>query len=215
MGSKMLTGSMLVIGPILAIIMLFLEPGGTTEEASFSETAQNLLGSTTLGGITGIGWTVAALAITVGTAYLARSMQGQQKPGSDLAGLASVLALLSAAIIAVEYGLHNVVYDSGWTDQGGDAANAIAIGEAMFRGMFTFMAAASLLLGIAIFLQKNLNHIAGGITALFGALLLLGWTLPFESGILDFVGFIGFLGWPIMTIVLGILMILSARKEAN
>ena len=215
MGSKMLTGSMLVIGPILAIIMLFLEPGGTTEEASFSETAQNLLGSTTLGGITGIGWTVAALAITVGTAYLARSMQGQQKPGSDLAGLASVLALLSAAIIAVEYGLHNVVYDSGWTDQGGDAANAIAIGEAMFRGMFTFMAAASLLLGIAIFLQKNLNHIAGGITALFGALLLLGWTLPFESDILDFVGFIGFLGWPIMTIVLGILMILSARKEAN
>ena len=144
-----------------------------------------------------------------------RSKQGQQKPGSDLAGLASVLALLSAAIIAVEYGLHNVVYDSGWTDQGGDAANAIAIGEAMFRGMFTFMAAASLLLGIAIFLQKNLNHIAGGITALFGALLLLGWTLPFESDILDFVGFIGFLGWPIMTIVLGILMILSARKEAN
>ena len=215
MESKMLTGSMLVIGPILAIIMLFIEPGGTTDEASFSDTAQNLLDSATLGQITGVGWTVAVLAITVGTAYLARSMQGQQKPGSDLAGLASVLALLSAAIIAVEYGLHNVVYDSGWTDQGGDAANAIAIGEAMFRGMFTFMAAASLLLGIAIFLQKNLNHIAGGITALFGALLLLGWTLPFESDILDFVGFIGFLGWPIMTIVLGILTILSARKEAN
>ena len=215
MGSKMLTGSMLVIGPILAIIMLFIEPGGTTDEASFSDTAQNLLDSATLGQITGVGWTVAVLAITVGTAYLARSMQGQQKPGSDLAGLASVLALLSAAIVTVEYGLHNVVYDSGWTDQGGDAANAIAIGEAMVRGMFTFMAAASLLLGIAIFLQKNLNHIAGGITALFGALLLLGWTLPFESDILDFVGFIGFLGWPIMTIVLRILMILSARKEAN
>ena len=215
MGSKMLTGSMLIIGPILAIIMLFIEPGGTTDEASFSDTAQNLLDSATLGQITGVGWTVAVLAITVGTAYLARSMQGQQKTGSDLAGLASVLALLSAAIVAVEYGLHNVVYDSGWTDQGGDAANAIAIGEAIFRGMFTFMAAASLLLGIAIFLQKNLNHIAGGITALFGALLLLGWTLPFESGILDLVGFIGFLGWPIMTIVLGILTILSARKEAN
>ena len=214
MGSKMLTGSMLVIGPILAIIMLFIEPGGTTDEASFSDTAQNLLDSATLGQITGVGWTVAVLAITVGTAYLARSMQGQQKPGSDLAGLASVLALLSAAIIAVEYGLHNVVYDSGWTDQGGDAANAIAIGEAMFRGMFTFMAAASLLLGIAIFLQKNLNQIAGGITALFGALLLIGWILPFESEILDTVGFIGFLGWPIMTIVLGILTILSARKEA-
>ena len=215
MGSKMLTGSMLIIGPILAIIMLFIEPGGTTDEASFSDTAQNLLNSATLGQITGVGWTVAVLAITVGTAYLARSMQGQQKPGSDLAGLASVLALLSAAIVAVEYGLHNVVFDSGWTEQGGDAANAIAIGEAVFRGMFTFIAAASLLLGIAIFIQKNLNQIAGGITALFGALLLIGWILPFESEILDFVGFIGFLGWPIMTIVLGILTILSARKEAK
>ena len=215
MGSKMLTGSMLVIGPILAIIMLLIEPGGTTEEASFSDTAQNLLDSSTLGEITGLGWTVAVLAITVGTAYLARSMQGQQKPGSDLAGLASVLALLSAAIVAVEYGLHNVVFDSGWTEQGGDAASAIAIGEATFRGMFTFTAAASLLLGIAIFLQKNLNQIAGGITALFGALLLIGWILPFESEFLDTVGFIGFLGWPVMTIVLGILTILSARKEAT
>ena len=32
----------------------------------------------------------------------------------------------------------------------------IAIGEAIFRGMFTFMAASSLLLGIAIFMQKNI-----------------------------------------------------------
>ena len=194
--------------------MLLIEPGGTTESASFSDTAQNLLDSPTLGGITGVGWTVAALAITVGTAYLARSMQGEQKPGSDLAGLASVLALLAAAIVAVDHGLHNVVFDSGWTEQGGDAANAIAIGEAVFRGMFTFIAAASLLLGIAIFIQKNLNQIAGVITALFGALLLVGWILPFESEILDFVGFIGFLGWPIMTIVLGVLTILSARKDA-
>tara|TARA_B110000116_G_C16709660_1_gene523834 strand:- start:390 stop:1046 length:657 start_codon:yes stop_codon:yes gene_type:complete len=215
MGSKMLTGSMLVIGPILAIIMLFIEPGGTTESASFSDTAKNLLGSPTLGGITGVGWTVAALAMTVGTAYLARSMQGEQKPGSDLAGLASVLALLAASIVAVDYGLHNVVFDSGWTEQGGDAANALAIGEAIFRGIFTFTAAAALLLGIAIFLQKNLNQIAAVIYALFGALLLVGWILPLESEILDFVGFIGFLGWPIMTIVLGILTILSARKKQS
>ena len=78
MGSKILTGWMLVIGPILAVIMLFIEPGGTTEEASFSQTAQNLLESTTLGGITAIGWTIAALAITIGTVYLARSMQGEE-----------------------------------------------------------------------------------------------------------------------------------------
>ena len=57
MGSKMLTGSMLVIGPILAIIMIIIEPGGTTDESSFSVQVQNLLDSPTLGGITGVGWT--------------------------------------------------------------------------------------------------------------------------------------------------------------
>ena len=61
MGSKILTGSMLVFGPILAIIMLAFEPGGVTEEASFSVIAQNLLDNSTLGGITTVGWAVALL----------------------------------------------------------------------------------------------------------------------------------------------------------
>ena len=213
MGSKMLTGSMLIIGPILAIIMLIVEPGGTTDEASFSVTAQNLLDNSTLGGITGIGWTWALIAATIGTAYLARSMQGEQKPGSDLAGLASVLAFLSAGIVAVTSGLNMVVFDSGWTDQGGDAANSLAIGEAAFRGMFMFTGAASLLLGIAIFRQKNLNHIVGIVTGVFGALLLAGWILPIENEAFGLIGFIGFLGWPIMTIVLGVLTIRQARSE--
>ena len=213
MGSKMLTGSMLVIGPILAIIMIIIEPGGTTDESSFSVQVQNLLDSPTLGGITGVGWTWALLAVTIGTAYLARSMQGEQKSGSDLAGLASVLAFLSAGIVAVTSGLNTVLYDSGWTDQGGDAATSLAIGEAAFRGMFMFTGAASLLLGIAIFRQKNLNHIAGAVTGLFGALLFGGWIIPGSNDVLGMIGFIGFLGWPIMTIVLGILTIRQARSE--
>ena len=213
MGSKMLTGSMLVFGPILAIIMLAFEPGGVTEEASFSVIAQNLLDNSTLGGITTMGWAVALLSTTVGTAYLARSMQGEQKLGGNLAGLAGVLAFLSAAIVAVTSGLEMSAFDSGWADQGGDASNALAIGEATFRGMFMFIGATNLLLGIAIFRQKNLNQIAGVITAIFGALLLLGWVLPFESEAFGMVGFIGFLGWPVMTVVLGILTILQARSD--
>ena len=211
MGSKMLTGSMLVIGPILAIIMLFLEPGGTTDSDTFAVAVQGLLDNSTLGEITAVGWTVAMLAITIGTAYLSRSMQGEQKLGSDLAGLASVLAFLSAGIVAVGSGLNMAIFDSSWTNQGGDATNAVAIGEAIFRGVFMLAGATSLLLGIAIFRQKNLNQIAGGITGLLGALLLLGWIIPGDSEILGLIGFIGFLGWPIMTVVLGILTILQAR----
>ena len=213
MGSKMLTGSMLVIGPILAIIMLFLEPGGTTDEESFAIIAQNLQDNSLLGGITTVGWIVAILAITIGTAYLARSMQGEQKLGSDIAGLAAVLSFLAAGIVAVTGGLDMSAFDTGLAEQGADASTAIAIAEAIFRGMFMLTGAASLLLGIAIVRQKNLNLIAGGFTALFGALLLIGWILPIENEAFGLVGFIGFLGWPIMTIVLGILTIRQARSE--
>ena len=213
MGSKMLTGSMLGFGPILAIIMLFVEPGGTTDEESFNVMAQNLLDSPTLGGITTVGWTIAVLGMTGGTAYLARSMQGEQKVGSDLAGLAVVLSFLAAGIVAVTAGLEMSAFDTGLADQGADASIALAIGEAMFRGMFMLTGAASLLLGIAIVRQKNLNQIAGGLTGLFGALLLLGWVIPIEGEAFGMVGFIGFLGYPIMTIVLGVLTIMQARSE--
>ena len=42
MGSKMLTGSLMFFGPILVIIMVFVEPGGM-DEANFAVAAQNAL----------------------------------------------------------------------------------------------------------------------------------------------------------------------------
>ncbi|GIS64886.1 MAG: hypothetical protein CM1200mP3_11340 [Chloroflexota bacterium] len=63
-------------------------------------------------------------------------------------------------------------------DQGADASIALAIGEAMFRGMFMLTGAASLLLGIAIVRQKNLNQIAGGLTGLFGGYYCLAGLFP-------------------------------------
>ena len=149
---------MLVFGPLLGIIMLFVEPGGT-DEAKFAVAAQKMLDNSTLTSISGVGFTVAMLAVTIGTAYLARSMQGEQKPGSDLAGLASVLALLSAAVVIVSSGIEMAMVDTNWVDKGGDVNTAMAIGEAIGGNAFLLMGAAALLLGIAIFRQKNLNQI--------------------------------------------------------
>ena len=213
MGSKMLTGSMLVFGPLLGFIMVFVEPGGT-DQAQFAVAAQKMIDNSTLASISGLGFTVAILAITIGTAYLARSMQGEQKPGSDLAGLASVLALLSAAVIIVSSGIEMAMLNTNWVDRGGDINTAIAIGEAIGVTAFLLMGAAALLLGIAIFRQKNLNQIVGGITALFGGCLLAGWIFPTagSDNITGLIGFIGFLGWIIMTLVLGGLTIKQARN---
>ena len=93
MGPKMLTGSMLVGGPLLGIIMVFLEPA-VGEDVSFVVADQQVLENSTQAIISILGFAVALLAITIGTAYLARSMQGEQKPGFDLRGIGISLSPL-------------------------------------------------------------------------------------------------------------------------
>ena len=112
-----------------------------------------------------------------------------------------------------------------WVDKGGDVNTAYAISEGIFSGMFLLIGGTMLLLGIAIIRQKNLHQIVGGITGLSGALLLVGVLMPSgdpgaaSTSSTEAIGgtlwFIGFLGWIIMTMALGILTILSARKNAT
>ena len=99
MGSKMLTGSMMLGGMILGFITTFLETS-TSETDSFAVAAQQLIDSSMQSALSGTVFTISILATLIGTAYLARSMQGENRPGSDIAGLASVLAFLAAAIPA-------------------------------------------------------------------------------------------------------------------
>ena len=79
----MLTGSMLLGGMILGIIMVFVEPS-VSESDSFAVAIQQLLDNSTQARLAGVGFTIAILGALIGIVYLARSMQGEQKPGSDL-----------------------------------------------------------------------------------------------------------------------------------
>ena len=224
MGSKMLTGSMLLGGMLLGIIMVFVEPS-VSDTDSFAIAVQQLLDNSTQARLSGVGFTIAILGALIGTAYLARSMQGEQKPGSDLAGLASVFAFLAAAVVTASAGIQLSLMDASYTDRGGDVANAYAISEGLGFSMFGLLGAAMFLLGIAIVRQKNLNQIVGGLTALSGAFFLFGMLMPSgdpglaETSTTEAIGgiswFIGFLSWIIMTMTLGILTILSARKNAT
>ena len=217
----MLTGSMLLGGMILGIIMVFVEPS-VSESDSFAVAIQQLLDNSTQARLSGVGFTIAVLGALIGTAYLARSMQGEQKPGSDLAGLASVFAFLAAAVITVSAGIQLSLMDASYADRGGDVANAYAISEGLGQSMFGLLGAAMLLLGIAIVRQKNLNQIVGGLTALSGAFFLFGMLMPSgdpglaETSTAEAIGgiswFIGFLSWIIMTMVLGGLTIKQARN---
>ena len=221
MGSKMLTGSMMLGGMILGFIMTFLETS-TSETDSFAVVAQQLIDSPMQTALSGTVFTISILATLIGTAYLARSMQGENRSGSDIAGLASVLAFLAAAILLVSSGLQNSLLDTSYTERGGDPAVVYAISEGIAHSSFSLIGASILLLGIAIVRQKNLKLILGAFTGLFGLLLLIGGVIPAGDPGLDsttaieavggILWFIGFLGWFVTTMVIGGFIIKQARS---
>ena len=215
--SKTLIGWMLVLGPIAGVILILLEPSAASED--FAVNIQASLDNPTLARVTAIGFSVALSIIFIGTIFFARSMAEAQKPGSNLAAIGSLLALFSAVAFSISSAIHLVVLQPSFVANGGNTVQTYAISEAIFNGTFLISGSYLLLIGIAIVKQQNLNQIAGWITALFGTCLIIGAVLPSDDPGLEttttlaaiggIIWFIGFLGWPIITLVLGILVLRS------
>ena len=212
--SKKLIGSFMLAGPLLAIASMFLDPPGGDDE-TFAQTLQGMAENYTIASISMVVWFVAIMIIFIGIYYLARSMQGENKPGSDLAGLASIFALLIAGIAMVSSGMELTVTEreSSWVTSGGDVLSAYAISEAIFRSVFVFDGVVMLLLGLAIVKQKNLSPIVGGFFAFFGACVLFGGMFSEGDNWAGMIWFIGFLGFPLTTIATGFLILKSAIKS--
>ena len=214
--SKRLIGLFMFLGPILAIIMIILEQAyGRGGDSSFAEQLKTMSDNYALATIGSIGFAIAILAIFIGIHGLARSMQGENKPGSDLAGLASIFAILIAGIYMVSLGLELIATEKGseWVKQGGDAINAFTISEAITRSIFVIDGLVMLFLGLAIFRQKNFNLIVGGLFTVFGVCVLLGSMLSAGDNWAGMIWFIGFLGFPIMTAVIGFLTLRQVRNK--
>tara|TARA_Y100001970_G_scaffold193635_1_gene235311 strand:- start:9637 stop:10296 length:660 start_codon:yes stop_codon:yes gene_type:complete len=217
MVSKSIIGWMLILGPIAAAILIFLEPRASSEV--FADSLQVKLDNLTLARVTAIGFSVALSIIFIGTIFFARSMAEAQKPGSSLAAIGSLLALFSAVAFSISSAIHLVVLQPSFVANGGNTVQTYAISEAIFNGTFLISGSYLLLIGIAIVKQQTLNQIAGWITALFGICLIIGAVLPSDDPSLEttttlaaiggIIWFIGFLGWPIITLVLGILVLRS------
>ena len=215
--SKRLIGLFMFLGPILAIIMIILEQAyGRGGDSSFAEQLKAMSDNYALATIGSIGFAIAILAIFIGIYGLARSMQGENKPGSDLAGLASIFAILIAGIYMVSLGIELVATEkeSGWMTEGGDPINAFALSEAITRSIFVFDGLVMLFLGLAILRQKNFNQIVGGFFTFFGVCVLLGGMLSAGDNWAGMIWFIGFLGFPIMTSVTGFLTLMQVRKSS-
>ena len=214
--SKRLIGLFMLIGPILAVIMIILEQAyGRGGNSSFAEQLKTMSDNYALATIGSIGFSIAILAIFIGIHGLARSMQGENKPGSDLAGLASIFAILISGIYIVSLGLELIATEkaSEWVKQGGDAINAFAISEAISRSIFVIDSLVMLFLGLAILIQKNMSKIVGGLFTFFGVCVLFGGMLSVGDNWAGMIWFIGFLGFPIITAVTGFLILWQARKN--
>ena len=189
--SKKLIGSFMLAGPFLAIASLFLDPPGGDDE-TFAQLLQGMAENYTIASISVVVWFVAIMIIFIGIHYLARSMQGENKPGSDLAGLASIFALLICGVVMVATGIELTATERGssWVTSGGDVLSAYAISQAISRSIFVFDGVVMLLLGLAIVKQKNLSPIVGGLFAFFGSGVLFGGI--FSAGD-NWAGFIWFM----------------------
>ena len=212
--SKKLIGSFMLAGPFLAIASLFLDPPGGDDE-TFAQLLQGMAENYTIASISVVVWFVAIMIIFIGIHYLARSMQGENKPGSDLAGLASIFALLICGVVMVATGIELTATERGssWVTSGGDVLSAYAISEAIFRSIFVFDGVVMLLLGLAIVKQKNLSPIVGGFFAFFGACVLFGGMFSEGDNWAGMIWFIGFLGFPLITATTGFLILRSAIKK--
>ena len=212
--SKNLIGSFLLAGPFLAFASLVLfSPGG--DDQTFAQELQGMSENYTLASISMMLWFVAIMIIFIGIHSLARSMQGENKPGSDLAGLASIFALLICGVVMVATGIELTATERGssWVTSGGDVLSAYAISQAISRSIFVFDGVVMLLLGLAIVKQKNLSPIVGGFFTFFGVCVLFGGMFSEGDNWAGMIWFIGFLGFPLMTAATGFLILRSAIKK--
>tara|TARA_B100000131_G_C17991201_1_gene562652 strand:+ start:290 stop:943 length:654 start_codon:yes stop_codon:yes gene_type:complete len=215
--SKNLTGMFMFLGPILAVIMIIIEQAyGRGLDSSFAEQLKAMSDNYALATISSVGFSIAVLTIFIGFYGLARSMQGENKRGSDLAGLASIFAILIAGIYMVSLGLELIATEkaSEWTEQGGDAITAFSISEAILRSIFVLDSLVMLFLGIAILIQKNMSKVVGGLFTLFGICVLFGGIFSEGDNWAGMLWFIGFLGFPIITCITGFITLRQARKNS-
>tara|TARA_B100001142_G_scaffold302113_1_gene328381 strand:- start:2128 stop:2799 length:672 start_codon:yes stop_codon:yes gene_type:complete len=215
--SKKLIGYLILVGPLLAIASMFIEPGSLDDSATFADQIQAQADNYAIATISMITWSVGILITFIGIHYLARSMQGEDKPGSDLAGLASIFALLAAGVTMVAIGIDTTIgeKESSWIKEGGDIINATAISAAIARSVFIFNGVIMLFLGLSIVKQKNLSPIIGGLFTFLGACVLFGGIFSSGDNWAGMIWFVGFLGFPLVTVATGILTVRSAGKDVS
>lgn len=213
MSSRSLTGWLLIAGPVLTFVVIGLlyssligdqetPESSVREMMAKPELARLLLGLGSLVFVT----------IFVGLTLLARSMQGDDKPGGAYASLAGIIFVALAAVGIAAIGLSAAALgfatDTALATGQALAVTLEAVSIGMFVGLWFFWGIGSLLLGGAMLMQKNFHIAIAGIFVLFGLYAVIGSLVELNEP--DIVGFVI---WIAMTLVVATVGVLTLREK--
>jgi hypothetical protein len=209
MNSKTLTGTLLIIGPIIMAVTIFAGfPGNSGNEdwvtADYiTEIAANI-------GLHKTGTLVelaAIIAMMTGWIFLAQSMHQNGKPGSLFGKVATILPLICLPIAVASSGLAMSV---AWAIEDNlmtEAGMLWGAAEGMSTTVFNVVGISWILLGIGIILQKNLHLVLAILLIIIGAAMFL---MNIVGGFLWIPGFLGFL---ILSLATGILTVINRNTD--
>ena len=211
MNSKALTGILLIIGPLFFAITIFggFPGAGGNEDwvtADYvAEIAKNI-GLHKTGTLMELG---GIITMMTGWVFLAQAMSLNRKSGSLFAKVATILPLICLPIAVASTGFALSV---GWAIEDGlmmEAGILYGASEGVGSTVFNVLGISWILLGIAMILQKNLHLILAILIIVIGAAMFL---MNIVGGFLWIPGFMGFL---ILSLVTGILTVISRNTDSE
>ena len=212
MNSKVLTGWLLIAGPILTFIVVgilydaVIGPGKTNTDA-----VQEAMAKAQTARLLGIIGMVAFVSTYIGMTLLARSMQGENRSGAPYATIAGVVFTAVTAIAILASGLGLGAMDTA-KDSVSDAATIGLIGDGIFSSLFVFWGIGNILIGSAMVIQKNLHVVVGWLFVGWGIFMIIISAIE-AAAIPDAVGLILWGGLNLTMVAAGVLTL--REKQVN
>jgi hypothetical protein len=209
MDSRMQTGLLLVLGVIsLAAGWMGVYPADPTD--SIADQTKSLMadsGLATVGILMGFG---GMIAVFIGLVNISRKMLMAGGPGSAYANITALISMAIIAVMIMGLGTELAVANGS---SAGTGAIMLGLSNAVGQGAGIPMGIALVLLGVAIYREKNFHMVAAALAVVSGILLvssvpnLIVETGSDASDLLQLAGWVGFM---LNGLVLGVLRLRAA-----
>ncbi|MQF82833.1 hypothetical protein FIM02_01570 [SAR202 cluster bacterium AD-802-E10_MRT_200m] len=203
MNSRSMTGWLLIFGPLLTFVIWgFLYDAVIGSSDTSTESVAQAMANPELARLIGSFGILAFAAMFVGLNMLSRPMMVEGNAGSGFATVAGILFVLTAAIVVTAGGMNYGIMEIMETDVV-TAEMIDAVSNGTFAGIQLTWSVGMLLLGIAVWMQKNLPMIIALLFIGFSAVMIVG---TFTTMDLDnVVGMIMWMGLSLSIVAAGVL----------